>query len=480
MGRRQRLPNSLVSELPTVICEDFAYLEWREVAWIVLDMFCFQCEVSKTRMTSSRRFFLQASAATATTTVLSACGVTVPSRHTPSFDSTVWRTYGNPLVASTSGGPLSGMRVAVKDLFAVQGQVIGAGNQLWLAQQTLPETVSAPAVQQLLDAGASVQGMARTDEFAYSLAGTNGHYGTPPNPRAPDRISGGSTSGPASAVALGQADIGLGTDTGGSIRIPSSYQGLWGIRPSHGTVSVQGLIPLAPSFDTVGWICRDAGTLRRAGDALLPAAHEQTLSKIIVAPSLMNIADAPVAALLTQALGAWGGDLPTPQNVTFDASQLAGWVKAFQTRQGYEAWKANGAWIARHWDSLNPDVKSRFQSASRITEADLKAADVVLATARATIDALLGDAVLLLPSASSFAPLRTEAALGGSVIETARAKTFQLTCIAGISGRCAISMPVPYGAQAPAGLCMVAPRTRDRDLLNLAMKVEARGVTQAR
>ena len=370
------------------------------------------------------------------------------------------------------------MRVAVKDLFAVQGQVIGAGNQQWLAQQSTPETASAPAVQQLLDAGASVQGMARTDEFAYSLAGTNGHYGTPPNPRVPDRISGGSTSGPASAVALGQADIGLGTDTGGSIRIPSSYQGLWGIRPSHGAVSVEGLIPLAPSFDTVGWICRDAGTLRRAGDALLPAAREQALSKILVAPHLMDIADAPVAALLQQALSAWGGDLPTPQQIDFDASQLAGWVKAFQTRQGYEAWKANGAWIARHWDSLNPDVKSRFQSASRITEADLQAADVVLAKARVTIDALLGDSVLLLPSASSFAPLRTEAAMGGKVIETARAKTFQLTCIAGISGRCAISMPVPYGQHAPAGLCMVGPRGRDRDLLNLAVAVEKQGFTQ--
>lgn len=431
-------------------------------------------------MTSSRRSFLQASAATAVTTLLSACGVSAPSRQSPSFDSTVWRTYGTPLVAGSANGSLSGLRVAVKDLFAVKGQFIGAGNSQWLAQQAHTEIASASAVQQLLDAGASIQGMARTDEFAYSLAGTNGHYGTPPNPRAPERISGGSTSGPTSAVALGQADIGLGTDTGGSIRIPSSYQGLWGMRPTHGAVSVQGLVPLAPSFDTVGWICRDASTLRRAGDALLPATREQALPEVFVASSLMDIADAPVADLLKQALRSWGGDLPAPQSVPFDASQLAAWVKAFQTRQGYEVWKAHGAWISRHWDSLNPDVKSRFQTASRLTDADLKAADVVLARARTIIDATLGDAVLLLPSASSFAPLRVDAALGGSVIEAARAKTFQLTCIAGISGRCAISMPVASGSQAPAGLCMVGPRGRDRDLLTLALKVEVQGVMQSR
>ncbi|MFT3720589.1 amidase [Pseudorhodoferax sp.] len=414
----------------------------------------------------------------AAASALGACGVS-PLRRTAAVDGSVWRVHGEPLLAGAPGGPLAGLRIAVKDLFAVQGQVVGAGNAAWLAEQSRPEAASADAVQRLLDAGASVQGMARTDEFAYSLAGTNGHYGTPPNPRAPERISGGSTSGPASAVALGQADIGLGTDTGGSIRIPSSYQGLWGMRPSHGAVPVRGLVPLAPSFDTVGWICRDAATLRRTGEVLLPAAPGQPLRRVVVAPSLMAVADAPVAALLAQALRAWGGALPRPEEIAFDTAPLPGWVRAFQTRQGWEAWRAHGGWIARHWDSLNPDVKSRFQAAARYTDADLAAADRVLAEARAAITAALGDAVLLLPSASSFAPLRTEAALGGTVIEAARAKTFQLTCLAGISGRCAISMPVATGGEPPAGLCMVGPWGRDRDLLALAQAVQAQGVAHA-
>ena len=184
------------------------------------------------------------------------------------MDPTVWREYGTPLVTGCQGGPLRGETIAVKDLFSVAGHRIGAGNGAWLAQAEV-ETTTAPAVAKLLRAGADIAGIARTDEFAYSLAGTNAHYGTPPNPAAPERIPGGSTSGPASAVALGQATIGLGTDTGGSIRIPSSYQGLYGIRPTHGAVPVGGLIPLAPSFDTVGWITRDPATLIAAGKVLL-------------------------------------------------------------------------------------------------------------------------------------------------------------------------------------------------------------------
>lgn len=165
-------------------------------------------------------------------------------------------------------GELAGLRVAVKDLFAVAGFAIGAGNPTFLAQQS-PQPEHAVAVPRLLDAGAAITGIAQTDEFAYSLAGTNIHYGTPPNPRAPGRISGGSSSGSASATTAGQVDIGLGTDTGGSIRVPASYQGLWGLRTTHGSVDRTGLLPLAPSFDTVGVLTRDPTTLRKAIGVLL-------------------------------------------------------------------------------------------------------------------------------------------------------------------------------------------------------------------
>lgn len=165
------------------------------------------------------------------------------------FDTTIWRIVGNPLIPSpiipsesedstasaSANAPLQGLGIAVKDFFAVKGFAIGAGNPRFLADST-PQAATAPAVERLLQAGAHAVGIAQTDEFAYSLAGTNVHYGTPPNPAAPGRISGGSSSGPAAAVATGQADIGLGTDTAGSLRIPGSYEGLWAIRTTHGRV----------------------------------------------------------------------------------------------------------------------------------------------------------------------------------------------------------------------------------------------------
>ena len=131
----------------------------------------------------------------------------------PAVNSTVWRTVGTPLVTGTAGGPLTGHRIAVKDLFDVEGYRVGGGVPAFLAEAE-PATSTAPALTALLDAGADVQGIAQTDEFAYSIAGRNPHYGTPPNPAVPGAISGGSSSGPAAAVALGQASIGLGTDTG--------------------------------------------------------------------------------------------------------------------------------------------------------------------------------------------------------------------------------------------------------------------------
>ncbi|MGE2713188.1 amidase family protein [Mycolicibacterium litorale] len=384
----------------------------------------------------------------------------------PGVDGTVWREYGTPLVAPTGPGPLSGETVAVKDLYAVAGHQVGVGNEVWLAQAPV-EPSTAPAVAALSAAGAAIAGISRTDEFAYSLAGTNGHYGTPPNPAAPERIPGGSSSGSASAVALGQATIGLGTDTGGSIRIPSSYQGLYGIRTTHGAVSTDGLIPLAPSFDTVGWMTRSRGDLIKVAGVMepnLPAAVP--FPRAVYAESLIALADPDVGSAVRGAIADWPAELPSIDRIEFDAGQLPLWVKAFQTRQGWEAWQAHGAWIDLHWETLNPDVRSRFEAAAKRSAEELADADAVLASARATIDGALGDAVLILPSASSVAPPRDSAALGGEVIEDIRARTFQLTCLAGITGRPAVSSPLPV-AGPPIGICAVGPRNSDRALAAL-------------
>ncbi len=387
----------------------------------------------------------------------------------------MWREFGSPLLAPTAPGSLTGTSVAVKDLFDVAGHRVGAGNPVWLAGAR-PATRTAPVVAALLAAGAAIAGIARTDEFAYSLAGTNGHYGTPPNPAAPDRIPGGSSSGPAAAVALGQADVGLGTDTGGSIRVPASYQGLYGIRPSHGVIDTAGVLPLAPSFDTVGWLTRDPGTLSRVGRVLLPPRPDHPIARAVVSDALLALASTDVRTAVRAALDRWGAarDLPPIRPIDVETDGLTDVVRAFQTVQGWEAWRDRGAWITGRRDSLNPDVGARFDLAARHTREDRDRAGKTLRAFVSRMDTLLGEDLLVLPSASSVAPTRAGATLGGPVIEAARAATFALTCVAGATGRCAVSVPLP--TDVPIGLCLVGPRGRDLDVLRLAEQIRDAGI----
>src|SRR5436853_1546588 len=190
--------------------------------------------------------------------------------------STITVNESNALVTTfdlppTGSGSLDGLCFAVKDVIDVAGCKTGCGNPTW--RDSHPTAVAhAVCVEQLLRAGASCVGKAICDELAFSLLGENYFDGTPLNPRAPDRVPGGSSSGSASAVACGLVDFALGTDTAGSTRIPASNCGIWGFRPSHGFISLAGVNPLAPSFDTVGILSQNADVLARVGLVLLACA----------------------------------------------------------------------------------------------------------------------------------------------------------------------------------------------------------------
>lgn len=371
----------------------------------------------------------------------------------PALDSSVWRVVGDPLVRPLGAGPLDGESVAVKDLFALQGHPVGAGNPTWLAHAPV-EAEHAEVARRLLGAGASVRGIARTDELAYSLAGTNAHHGTPPNPRAPRRVSGGSSSGSAAAVALGHASIGLGTDTGGSIRVPAAYQGLHGIRTTHGALPMDGVLPLAPSFDTIGWLTRDAGLLERVGDLLLPDVAPRAVDEVVVVPELVALADPDVGTAVIDVgrrLGARGE--------SWDLGDLESWREAFRVLQAFEAWRSHGDWLRTRLDTLGADVRSRFELAATVTPEQAAAAGETVAQARRAIRALVGERVVLMPSASSVAPHR------GEDLDRVRSATMLLTCVAGLGGLPAVSVPVMTAEGLPAGACLVAGPGRDRDLL---------------
>lgn len=391
---------------------------------------------------------------------VTATQVAVPA---PPLDTRIWRLVGDPLLPPVGPGSLDGESVAVKDLYAVRGQRIGAGNPAWLASARV-EPVHARAVELLLEAGASVRGIAQTDEFAYSLVGANAHYGTPPNPRAPHRVPGGSSSGPAAAAALGHATIGLGTDTGGSIRVPASYQGLFGIRTTHGSASSYGLLPLSRSFDAVGWLTRSASLLAAVGDVLIPSVERDSRRDLVVVPGLTRIADDEVATAVDTFAADHGA-----MRESWDLSELPVWLQAFQTLQAWEAWQERGAWLESHLASLSDEVRERFSAASMISAERASAAQSLVDAARVRIRSLVGDRIVVLPSASSVAPLRGS----GSAVEhrSVRDATMSLTCLAGLGGLPAVSLPRATRAGLPVGVCLIAAPGRDRDLLDLAAEL---------
>lgn len=393
---------------------------------------------------------------------------TRPDQWPSAFDTRVWRVVGNPLVTGAPSGPLSGATVAVKDLFAVAGQRVGVGVRAYLAEAPV-ETRTAPAVQALLDAGADVRGIAQTDQFAYSLAGLNPDYGTPPNARVPGGVPGGSSSGPGSAVALGQASIGIGTDTAGSVRVPASYQGLWGLRPTHGAVSMEGLAPLAPRFDTVGWLTRDGQTLLAAARATLGEGSAPLTPIAVRDPSALGGVDDSaqrefervVSALIDRGVTD-GGDVSLPP--------LGDLVTIFRTAQSAEAWRIDGEWVLAHPGTLAPDIAARFQWASEVTPDREAWALERMAQVRDVIDRALGDAILLLPTAASAAPaIDADPAL----LEAARQATLGLTSVAGLSGRPGLSVPWIETAAGPVGLSLVGPRGSDLRLIETAIAWEA-------
>ena len=383
----------------------------------------------------------------------------------PAIDVRVWRVVGSPLVAGAPSGPLKGRTVAVKDLFAIEGQRIGVGSRTYLAGAPV-ELETAPAVRTLLNAGADVLGLAQTDQFAYSIAGLNPDYGTAPNPAVPGAIPGGSSSGPASAVALGQASIGLGTDTAGSIRVPASYQGLWGLRTTHGAVSLRGVVPLAPRYDTVGWIARDGFTLLAAASAGLARRMETALgARVVVSPGVDAAATRPareaVAEVLDRAatvgLGATTEvTLPSPREM----------FEAFRVTQSAEAWRCHGEWVRSHPGDLAPDIEERFAFARSVTADQESDGLARVAGFAKAIDDALGNDVLVLPSAASAAP---GVGADPDILTALREATLGMTAIAGFTGRPALSVPLATTSTGPVGVCLVGPRGSDLALIEMGL-----------
>ncbi|GAB4181507.1 MAG: amidase [Thalassobaculales bacterium] len=377
------------------------------------------------------------------------------------------------VVAGAPDGPLGGLRFAAKDLYDVAGQVTGAGNPDW-ARTHPPASAHAPVVAALLAAGASLTGKTHTDELAYSLNGENIHYGTPRNSAAPDRVPGGSSSGSAAAVAGRLVDAALGTDTGGSVRVPASHCGILGIRTTHGRIDTSGITPLAPSFDTVGWFAREAGLLARLGEVLLGGdPWPQVARRLVVADDAVALADPAVRHELEPVIKRLAAAIGPLHRLTLAPGGLAGWMPVFRTCQGFEAWQAHGAWITATAPRMAPDVAERFRMAAAITAAQHAEASAARVAIRARLAAVLepGD-VLCIPTTPGPAPRLKAPA---EWLNDYRGRALSLTCIAGLCGLPQVSLPLLRIDGAPVGVSLLAREGGDRLLLALAARIMSPG-----
>ncbi|WP_022963470.1 amidase [Halopseudomonas pelagia] len=363
------------------------------------------------------------------------------------------------------GSALAGVRLAVKDVFQVQGMRCGAGNPSWLAEQAVA-IQSASVVQWLLDAGAQWVGKTVTDELTYSLAGINAHYGTPRNPAAEQRLPGGSSSGSVVAVAAGYADLALGTDCGGSIRLPASYCGVWGVRPSHGRISSLGCFTLAHSFDTVGWFAADADVLGLGLEQLLhtqlPLAPPAN-ARLMVCDDVLGMLDQPVREAFEDWLLAAGLAV---ERLPAGTLALEEWAEAFRVLQAAEIWQQHGSWVRDVGAVFGADVASRFQLAATITPAQVAQATAIRTQVQPRLAALLGDdGYLLMPPVPGPAPYLDAPA---EQVQDTRARSQRLLCMAGLAGLPQVVLPWTRIDGAPVGLSLLGPRFADEQVMSLA------------
>ncbi|HEX7874037.1 MAG TPA: amidase [Sphingobium sp.] len=370
-------------------------------------------------------------------------------------------------VAAAPDGPLSGLRFAVKDLMDVAGYPTGGGHPLMLAMHPCADG-HAEAVARLLDAGCSFVGKTHTDELAWSLFGANPHFGTPRNPAAPDRLPGGSSSGSAVAVAAGLADLALGTDTGGSVRVPASFCGLWGLRPSHGRVSLNGALPLAPSFDTCGWFARDAETLARVAPVLLDGgAVAPATPRLLIAQDMLALCDEATQAMVAAALAR----LPErPGVVDLYREPVEQLSAAFATLQATEALAVHGEWIAQRRPLLSPAVARRFARAATITAAQrIEATALRQRYTQSLVEHLGPDAMVIAPIVPGEAPLLD---ISGAAADAMRGRMIDLLCVAGLTGRPQIAFPLGHGPHgAPIGLSLIGAPGSDEQLIDAAARL---------
>jgi len=382
-----------------------------------------------------------------------------------------WNAFtpdGNFTIEAKSDGSLSGLTASVKDLFDIAGHPTGAGNPQWLSSHSVPDE-HAEIVKQMLEAGVKVIGKTITEELAYSLVGENIHYGTPVNPHNHERIPGGSSSGAAVSAAAGLCDFALCADTAGSVRLPASFCGVWGLRPSHGVLSSRGVVPLAPSFDTAGWVSQSPDVMLQVGEALLPADKFNLNTKqltLALPEDLWARARPEFANILNPICQKISSLFSATDSASLSNNELFDWQNEFRIVQGYEAWQSHGDWVNLAQPNFGPGIKERFQWASTINQSDATDAKKNMLINAQKIYEYLNSSVICMPTVSYLAPRKGEASS-----EQDRTNALCLLSLSSMSGVPQITMPLATIDGKALGLSLMSQRYSDKQLLKMSQNI---------
>jgi amidase len=373
-------------------------------------------------------------------------------------------------IEGRAGGPLSGLTFAAKDLFDVAGVPTGGGNHDWPTGRPIPGR-HAWAVQTLLDAGAALIGKTITDEVSLGILGENAFDGTPRNVRAPGRVPGGSSSGSAAAVAAGLCDTALGTDTGGSVRVPASFCGLYGIRPTHGRIDTTGMLPQAPTSDTTGWFARDAETFAKVSAVMLGEEIPHGLpTSLVIAVDTFGFADPGVAQALhpmvnrlAALIGHSREDIMAPQG-------LSVWARAQRSLQPVEAYNTFKPWLDERNPRLAFVVARNLVAGAMVSAADWNWANLMRQEARGRMAHLLPPGTILcLPTTPFPAPLTGQPL---SVLDPLRDRITCLCAQGGLAGHPQVSLPGSVVDGLPVGLSIIGAKGSDASLIAVARALE--------
>jgi len=377
--------------------------------------------------------------------------------------------YPHVDVPRAANGPLAGYTFAAKDLFDVAGYPTGGGNPHVLAMSGI-KTSTAPTIQRLLDAGAELVGKAHTNEMAFSMSGKNAHYGTPRNGAAHDRIPGGSSSGSASAVSNGLCDFAMGSDTGGSVRTPASYCGLFGLRPSHGRVSLEKTQALCESMDTAGYFARDAKVFGLVGECLLgeDSAPLAETPQLLISDELFAMLPAASMDALAPAFAQISACCGPLEKLVGELPSLTHAYWAFRYIQGREAWQTQGEFIERNGLVLGPDVAARFAWSKAVTDEQYNDACALRERFANRWKELLGDKVLVMPTVPDIAPLLS--ALDEEIEETRRI-SHHLLAISVLCRTPQLNLPLVKKDGVPLGISLMGPVGSDLSLVKLAVRI---------